>query len=423
MFGRLKNDRGVAYILVIAALMYLSVLVVDFYEGARTGHRMVVNMSRRVQSYYLAKSALSLSKLLLYYNKKIESTLSKNKLSYSDVGFDALYKQVPINSELLRGLISAAGVSTESGGEGADGESEAGSDLDQVPEGVGLLERDKIESFLDFDGNFYAEISEERSKYSLNAISRMTPTSSSYDLHKRILLSLLMRPEFKNFFEYQERDAEELVHAIADFVDSNNSINEFNQVERGREESAYDRVDYKVKNAPLLTLSELRLVAGMSDDIYETLKPLVTVYHTDDKVNICLAPPEIVEALIVHYTRYSECTTPLDPEDTEYLDKLRNTILAACPDKTEVAKSLNRELGIQTVLETEDQASTAETKATASKVAGCKIQFEDLITEDNDIFRVKASGEVQGVRTTITVVTDTSGSRAKSWKTLYYQVD
>jgi len=417
--NRLKNQKGVALILVISAVMIITFIVTDFWSDAQLGHQMALNYKSRVQSYYMAKSALNFSKLLLYYNKKIESELKKKKLSFADIGFQALYKQVPINSEGLRGLISAARTLTDTGGEG---EGEVDENLENTKKTLGMLQSAEVESFLDFEGNFDAVISEEQSKYSLNAVSKMTSTSSGYDLHKKILLSVLLRSNFKNFFENQDSDAEELVHAISDFVDSNSSINEFDKVERGSEESNYDNVDYKVKNAPYLTLSEIRLVEGMSDDIYHSLQPLVTVYHTNDKINVCLAEPEIVDALIVHYTKYSECTTPLDPEDKEDIEKLRDTILAQCPDKTAVATTLNQELGIKSTDE-EDKPSTADSKKTSSKVTGCKIQFEDLLTENNNIFRITGVGEVRGVKTTITLVMDTSSSKVKNWKVLYYQID
>jgi len=419
---RFKNQKGVAYIMVIACLMFLTVIVTGFWSDTQMGHTMALNYKARVQSYYLAKSAINFSKLLLYYNKKIEDTLSKKKLTYADLGFSALYKQLPISSEFLRGMMTAGTTNTTGDVGGGDEETEEDSSLSQAKDSIGLLKKEEMESFLDFTGDFDAEITEEQSKYSINAVTKMTSTSSSYDLHKKILLSILKRDEFKNFFENQASDAETLVHSIADFVDSNSTINEFNKVERGSESSQYSDKDYKVKNAALLSFSELRLVDGMSDDIYETLIPLVTVYHASDKINICLAEEQIVDALIVHYTQHSECTSALDFDDKEEIDKLRETILANCPDKTAVAKSLNEALGISEP-DKDDKPTTAESKSTSSKVSACKIQFEDLLTQDNKIFRIKGFGEVKGVKTVITMVLDASNKKASSWKVLYYQID
>jgi hypothetical protein len=178
-----------------------------------------------------------------------------------------------------------------------------------------------------------------------------------------------------------------------------------------------------VKDTAYLTLSEIRLIPGMTDDIFAQVEPWVTVYHTDYKVNICLAEEELVNALILYYTNYSECATPIKEDDTETLDKLRELTLSYCPDKSEMASALNVELGLQSEEETEEEASTAESKSTSSMVSNCTFQFENLLSEDNNIFRIVASGTVGDIRTQITEVIDASSSSTSSWKVLYYQVD
>lgn len=417
--------------MVIAAIMFLTTIVVDFMTDSLRNHQVTLNYRARVQSYYLAKSAMNFSKLLLFYNKEIESTLAKKGISAADLGYQPLYKMLPISSEVIRGMLQAGSLggeeNTESEVSAVPVEAQEQTDeetnfFENSQKGISMLKQDEVKEFLDFTGDFDAEISEEMSKFSLNAVTKMTSSSSSYDLFKRILWSILMRPEFKNFFVNQDKDSEMLVHALSDFVDSNDSINEFDKVERGREESIYKNIKYKIKNAPYLTLSEIRLVAGMTDDIYATLDPFVTIYHTEDKINICLADEKIVDTLILYYTKYSECTTPIKEEDEDTLTELRDTILAFCPDKTEVAKSLNDQLGLN-VGEVEDTGSTAETKSTSSKVAGCEIQFEDLITDANSVFRVKGNGTVNGIRTQIVEVLDTSASKPSAWKVIYYQVN
>ncbi len=431
------NQRGAALILVIAAITFLTMLSLDMFDDSLVNHQLALNYRSRVQSYYLAKSAFNFSKMLLYYNKKVESSLSKKSTSLADLGYEPLYKMIPLSSEALRAMVAM-------GQMGAQTEDEDAVDEDTMDEseeeevaasGVSMLEQEDVEEFLGFEGDFDSEISEEQSKYSVNAISKMTSTSSSYDMQKKVLYSLLMAPEFKTFFENQRSDAEDLVHAISDFVDSNSAINEFDGVERGNEVSLYGGdVPYSVKNSALLTLSELRLVSGMGDDIYETLKPLVTVYHTSDKVNICLADSETVDALIAHFTKYAECTSPLDEEDdAEEITEIRDDILSSCPSKTDVAIALNLKLGLTSASDvsasststtsTSTTTTTSSTSSSSSKVTGCAIQFEDLLSEDNDIFEIKARGNVGNVETIINIILDASSSQAKKWSILYYQVN
>ena len=434
----LKNQKGVALLIVISVIGILSSVMVDFLFQTGTQHEMVLQEKARLQAYYLAKSSLNFSKMLLLYNKKIEAQINKmgGADAASKMGMQPIYKMFPMSSELLRGLISGSSDTSEDGNDAASPSEEGSGSEEDAPigeiEGLkksGMMKSKEAEDFLKFDGNFESEISEEQSKYSINAISKIAANSPSYDMQKKVLLSILMQKTFKNFFQTQELDAPTLVHAIADFVDSNDVINEFDNVERGPESSLYKEVDYPPKNARLLTLSELRLVPGMTDDIYLALEPSVSVYQSSDKINVCLADEALVDSLIVHYTTYAECTPPVSATDTEKLKELREAMLLACPDAAGVASALNVALGLK-----EDDASTDEisgagledsqdtTKQKASStVEGCKIQFESLISSTNSIFRIKANGVVGDVHMTITTVLDTTATDTSSWKVLYYQ--
>lgn len=453
MNTKFKNQRGVAILIVVSIIGILTTVVMDFFSESLRNNEIVTMQKARVQAYYLAKSAASLSRLVLLYSKNLESQISKTGVDLSQIGYQPLYKMVPLSSNTLRGLMGGeeesdgetdenvveddntqkkSDATEETDEETGETEEEDESLFDDDNESMGLLKSKEAQDFLSFAGDFEADISEEESKYSLNAISGMS-AGESYDMYKKILLSILKREDFKNFFHSQDQDAEKLTHALADYVDSNDTISEFDKVERGDEGSLYsDYNDFKVKNAKYLSLSEIRLVAGMSDDIYKELEPLVTVYNTSDTVNVCLADERIVDALIIHYTTYAECTTPLDADDTEKLQELRDAALAACPDKSDVATALNQALGLQETTtedtsdsddETTTTAETAETKSTSSKVSGCEIQFEDLITDSNSIFLIKSVGTVNEVNTTITQVLDTSGSKASAWKIMYYHVE
>lgn len=419
--------------MVIAAILFLSTLIMDYFADSLRNHQITLNYKARVQSYYLAKSAINFSKLLLYYNKELESTLKKQDIDVSQFGAEPLYKMVPISSEMMRGLLSSGGEEDEEEAASEEEEQPVELDMDKsllddseslaTEQGISMLKKDEAEEFLDFTGDFESEISEESSKLSLNAITKMLSSAAEYDLFKKILISILQQEKYKNLFANQKQDSEDLVNAIFDFTDSNDAINEFDNVERGREDSIYKNTEYPVKDSAYLTLSEIRLVAGMTDDIFAQIEPWVTVYHTDNKVNICLAEEELVNALILYYTNNSECATPIKEDDTETLDKLREVTLAYCPDKSDMASALNVELGLKSESDMEEEASTAESKSTTSMVSNCLFQFENLLSEDNNVFRIVASGTVGDIRTQITEVIDASASKTSSWKVLYYQVD
>ncbi|MFC2075053.1 general secretion pathway protein GspK, partial [Bdellovibrionota bacterium] len=66
----------------------------------------------------------------------------------------------------------------------------------------------------------------------------------------------------------------------------------------GDENPWYERQTppHAAKNLPLDDVSELRLVRGVTDEIFEILKKHVTVYG--EKININKAPIEIIKALL-----------------------------------------------------------------------------------------------------------------------------
>jgi type II secretory pathway component PulK len=446
-----KNQKGVALLIVIAVVGMLASLMVDFLFETNIQHEMVMQEKKRLQAYYLAQSSLNFSKLLLLYDKKLQSQMSKmgaDSKMKSSMGMQPLYKMFPLSSSLLRGMIggsSDAGADEDTDtpkpeGDAAADEAGGGDDakigeLTDVKK-IDMFKSKEAQEFLQFDGDFESEISEEQSKYALNAISKIAPNSPSYDMQKKILLAILMQPQFKHFFQNQETDAATLTHAIADYIDANDLTNEFDNVERGQESTLYKDVDYPPKNARMLTLSELRMVPGMNDNIYQALEPFVTVYQSSDKVNVCLADESLVNALIVDYTTYAECTTPVLADDKDKLKELREAMLLECPDTAGVANALNVALGLKedtagadqmtdgsTDESTDESGSTKKkTTSTVSTVEGCKIQFESLISSTNTILRIKATGTVDDVHTTINTVLDTSANDTKSWKVLYFQV-
>lgn len=268
-----------------------------------------------------------------------------------------------------------------------------------------------------------SEISEEATKYDLNKIANVVSTSASYDQRKKWLYSFLKNPRFDELFEKSEQDREKLVHGLSDWVDQNGMINEFENIQRGAEDSDYSGEDYKVKNGKMATLSEMRLVAGMNDDLFSKLKDYLTIYTASDKINLCLSEDdEWAKALIYHYTNNAGCGSPVDYTDEEKMSELATTLLGGCPDAESMADALNSALGL-TEETSSDEESTTGDSTSSSTVTGCVFQVKDLLTSDNKVFTVKATGQVDETRLTISVVMNTDSSDPTKWKYYYYRVE
>lgn len=393
----------------MSTLAILSTVIVQFALETRLQYQLAVQARERLQAFYLAKSALQFSKLILVYNKQAESLLKQAGDAAKSLGAEPFYKMMPLSSELLRGILHGeipglGGKADTEDAEEPNPEDAKEKKRDRLKVGASLVDQEKAEEFLNFDGDFESEITEEQSKFDLNRFGGLETNSDAYDRRKKLLLSVLKLPQFQEILEEEKIEAETLTHALVDWVDAGGVINEFDKIERGDEDSLYTQVKYKPRNAKFLSLSELRLVSGMNDDLLNKLAPLISLYSGSDKINVCLADDELVKALVYYYTNYSECTNPLDYKDEEKLKELVGEVKGACPDTAAMANALNAKLGL-------GDASSS-----------CKIQFKDLLTSDNQVFDIKAIGTVGEVRVTLHTVLNTQDNDPTRWKIYYYKI-
>ena len=91
-------------------------------------------------------------------------------------------------------------------------------------------------------------------------------------------------------------DAASLVQAIADWVDEDIDP----RIPGGAEDDYYLGLEtpYRTANQPMASISELRLVQGMTEELYLALAPLITALPAGTMVNVNTAPPEVLAALV-----------------------------------------------------------------------------------------------------------------------------
>ncbi len=430
----LGNQKGIALLIVLSSLSIMTMAIVEFAYTSRINYRMAIQAKERLQAYYLARSALNFSKILLKYNKEAQKTAGEHADQLGGMKLEPLYRMVPLSSALLRSAMSGE-LSGLLGGGDEGGEESGEEKSDQIKQSMGMIDQTEAQKFLDFDGDFSSEITEEQTKFDLNRFFGVETQSPAYDLRKRLLLSILKLPRFDKIFEDKREGREELVHAIADWVDTNGVINEFDQVQRGSENSQYDQ-ETKVKNGKMLTIEELRLVAGMTDELFTELKPFVTVYSGDDRINLCYAEEDMVRALIYHFTHFSGCSVSSVEFDDEKMKELVDEVLAACPDVEMAARSVEAKLGLvdsssvdptaADPLENDPQKSPRNSKNRPVQAPpennGCTFRFKNLLTGDNKVFYVKAIGEVGETRLTIHTVLS-EGGKGNDFTTLYFRLE
>src|SRR5207302_3904901 len=66
------SARGVALILVLTTIAILTSIAVDFGYQSRVSLRLTENARDELRAYYLARSAVNLSRLLLHFQKQVD---------------------------------------------------------------------------------------------------------------------------------------------------------------------------------------------------------------------------------------------------------------------------------------------------------------------------------------------------------------
>lgn len=142
------------------------------------------------------------------------------------------------------------------------------------------------------NGYFMVNIEDEKGKIPLNRL--VTGSTVNADI-KDMLLRLLAAREF----DLGDRKAAEIVDAIIDWIDADNSVTGL-----GAESSYYASLPrpYAAKNAPLDCIEEMLMIKGITNELFAgtkdkpALRQLVTIYGTG-AININTAPKMVLRSL------------------------------------------------------------------------------------------------------------------------------
>ena len=201
----------------------------------------------------------------------------------------------------------------------------------------------------------------------------------------------------------------EIVSAILDWRDEDDLTGNNLAMTEGAEDDYYEELDnpYECKDAPFSVLEELMLVKGVTEEIYDGIKDIVTVYGESKAVNINTASEKVLAVLmgeeyaelpgkIVKY-RNGDDGLPGTEDDRIFSDI--KTVVA------ELSASLTRALTLE-----------------EEKHLDFLINEKKYFKLSSSTFRIVSQGEVRGgrIKKTIEVVVKRNGGKARI---LYYYED
>lgn len=294
-----KSTGGMAILVVVATIMVLTVLVTELTYGAQVRFLVAHHQRDRVQAYWLARSGYNIYRLVLAANKDLEKSGALDQLdafmpgASSMIG-DALWKMLPsLNTGLFRMLLS-------SGGDIEDVDEEVMTEFQQsgrveVDEDTITYSRFSEKTFLEFDGDFSAEVADHESKINVNNMASDAGLIQDSATGQQ-LYALMSGEDNDLWFRERNLDRWELIGNLKDWVDADNTRS---AGLGGYEDNLYNRLDdpYLTKNAPFDSMEEIRLVEGWQDDVFERFGDRLTVYGTG-KLNLSNLEDDMLAAVL-----------------------------------------------------------------------------------------------------------------------------
>ncbi len=376
--------RGVALLMAITALMVLTVLVADVTYSSRVRLLKASHDRDAEAARWLAVSGANLYQLVLIVDKQLSKQMEQLA---KGTGYESMVSMIGGLWEMIPGLNTGLLRMAFVSGSSADSE-----DLEQF-ESEGLTDEQREESregsglfadkhFLDFEGDFIAQVIDENSKVSLNLIKNASGSGTCQEnIGAQLLYGLMSGEDNDQWFYDRNIERWDLICNLLDWVDTDTTAS---TAQGGYEDNLYNRLEspYLTKNAFFDTAEELRLVHGWTDEVYDRFSPNLTIYA--DKTNVNTAPDEVLKGLL---RAYSIGTKPTDTALDAYLNDAREDAAGG-------------------------QYGSAKDFVDTFKNKGMNLddKLESVLDTDSSVFSVTSTGIVNDSTRVLRVVYDFSSS-------------
>jgi len=410
----------VALILVLTTVAILSSIAVEFGYQSRVSLRLAENSRDELRAYYLARSAVNLSRLLLHFQKQVDQMggqlgpmlsgllAGQGQHTVQTPGLQApapannlgirLWEILPVDSSAMSALLGGGDLSALGSPAPDPYGQPAPRDETRRPQ----IEGPPLHSFGSFEGAFKAKIVDENSRINVRGLDGVGAAPMAAVTQLRAMTN-----DPKYDFIFDEEDAnhdrvrrDDVVLAMKYWIDLDETGRAFDPTNRTNpfvngfsdENSAYDRYvpRYKAKNAPLDSLEELYMVRGVNDRYMAAFGDRLTVWlNVDAKLNINTNDPLQMLTNIL-----SAAANPNDP-------KLRDPrLLAIVLQEIQVQKMFSF-LG----LSAQDFVAILKRNGIAVLPAlDSPASPQNFLASTSDTFRITATGRAGRIEKTLTAV-------------------
>jgi len=387
---RKQRRSGIALLVAMSTVLVLTVVVTELSYNARVRYLIAAHEKERAQAYWVSQTGINLYKLLLGANKQMEGSAAGGVAESLGVNIgDALWQWVPvINTGLMRMLFASDGSIEE---EDLEAFKQTGQVSDEVDEASREDSKFSDKNFLDFDGDFTAEVTDEDAKLNVSLLAN----------HNGVLFESAIAMQLHGLMSGEENDAWlrdrnidpwEIIANLKDWVDQDTMGSGRSG---GQEDNLYNNRSspYLAKNAAFDTFAEIRLVEGWQDDIMERFGDQLTIHGTG-KININTAPDEVLFALIKAYVM----PAPNDTEVHRIVEQIREYMWFASFNS---GKDFAQHLGNLGYTVSQD--------------------LQSQLGKSSKTFKVVSTGLVGNTSVTTTAIIDYNGSQ--TGEVTYWRVD
>lgn len=257
---QLGGEPGVSIIIALTVIIFMLGFVADLMVTSQVSHRMSINLQARAQAESLASSGQKLATFLLTIDQGVDLKMAEMaQITPVDSPADiwGMLNNIPIGGEddaMLQLIISMFGLSE-------------------------FMDAGLLQGLKSLQGSFSFMVEDESARINLSYLQ----SSQMGEQVMGALEKLLTCPTEEAFMADKNVVPTELAYTMFDFIDLNKKA----RLKSGytTENSPYDGLDepYKAVNRPLVSVAQLRLIAGWDPQIHSVFQPLVTVFPAPNK--------------------------------------------------------------------------------------------------------------------------------------------
>lgn len=271
------SEKGIVLVIVIIVIAILMILVTDLIYFTQIDSEISMNTRDEVKARYIAKSGV----------------------------------------QVAAGAFSAQALEELSAMMGSVGGS-AGRD-----DGLWAL---SVPYFPVGQGSVSITITDERSKINLNSLV----STDSNIVDQQVLAELR---ELFRLLGVDTSKSERFLSSLVNWLDvpKEGTVNDQDSAGANADFYAGLQPAYRIKDGPLDTVEEIRMVDGMDDEFYNTVKDYVTVYPIDKKINFSTASRVVMVAALKAATvpAIPGQGSDLDPIDDSTAEQIVDEIIEA----------------------------------------------------------------------------------------------